>query len=122
MSVHFKSRMLNLKDRLSISDNSWGMLKAYDDFKTSRIDEGELGRKVRLSPNSRASMIDTLLQCVQIMNDQPDERKHCLDIIAALGEMIKMRGKRTTPLMANVCYLLTWGYKTNPWSLCLFCL
>ncbi|XXH04801.1 hypothetical protein Hte_011223 [Hypoxylon texense] len=90
-SIHYKSRMLNLKERLEISDNSWTMLKAYDDYKTSRIDEGELGRKVRLSLNSRSSMMDTLLQCVQIMNDKPDERKHCLDIIAALGEMIKMR-------------------------------
>ncbi|KAI1777792.1 hypothetical protein F4818DRAFT_439116 [Hypoxylon cercidicola] len=93
MSVHFKSRMFNLKDRFGISDTSWDMLKAYDDYKTGRIDEAELGRKVRLSPNGRTCMMDTLLECAQIMNTSPEERNRCTDIILALGDMVKMSQK-----------------------------
>ncbi|KAI1768731.1 hypothetical protein GGR53DRAFT_349964 [Hypoxylon sp. FL1150] len=90
-SIHYKSRMFNLKERLDISDTSWKMLKAYEDCKSGRIEENELGRMVRLSHHSRESMIDTILHCVHYMADQPQEKKHCVDIITAMGEMVKMR-------------------------------
>ncbi|KAI1487466.1 hypothetical protein F5X96DRAFT_147059 [Biscogniauxia mediterranea] len=93
MATYYEQRMLNLPERYGISNNARNMLKAYDDFKTARIDEAALGRLIRLSPNNRAALASTMVKCANIMKDKPEESKHCFAIISSCGEMVQIADK-----------------------------
>ncbi|ORY69880.1 uncharacterized protein BCR38DRAFT_502772 [Pseudomassariella vexata] len=88
MSSFYEFRMLNLPSRYQIRSNAQAMLKAYEDFKTGRIDEAELGRLIRLSPENRAAIVQTMVKCAQVMEKKPAESKHCLAIIETCGDIL----------------------------------
>ncbi|KAI0180364.1 hypothetical protein GGR52DRAFT_588006 [Hypoxylon sp. FL1284] len=90
MLVQYIHCVPGLKERLQISDNSWNMLEAYEDYRNGIIDKGQLGRKIRLSPRNHSSMSNTLLRCAQLINEKPQEGKHCMVIISAVGEILKI--------------------------------
>ncbi|KAL7626201.1 hypothetical protein AAE478_002971 [Parahypoxylon ruwenzoriense] len=90
----YELRMLNVFERLNISNQGRIMLKAFDDFKTSRIDKAELGRLIRLSPSNRSSLINTILQCAEMMNQDSSQSKHCTIVIKSCSEMIKIADER----------------------------
>ncbi|KAI0010332.1 hypothetical protein F4779DRAFT_639450 [Xylariaceae sp. FL0662B] len=90
MSTFYEFRMLNCLVRFGICSNGQQMLKAYEDFKTCKIDEAELGRLIRLSPNNRSALVDTMVKCAGIMTELPKESKHCMTIIKSCGEMINI--------------------------------
>lgn len=93
MSIHYESKMLNLQDRLEMSETSWNMLKAYEDFQTGKMDRDQLRRKIRLSPQNRASMTNTIIQLAENKTVLSKEDKYCSGIISAMAEMIKIGGK-----------------------------
>ncbi|KAJ3578136.1 hypothetical protein NPX13_g2432 [Xylaria arbuscula] len=66
------------------------MFKALEEFKTARLDEAALGRLIRLSPNNRAALLNTMVKCAAIMKDKPKESKYCLDIITSCGSMLEI--------------------------------
>ncbi|KAI8634614.1 hypothetical protein F5Y19DRAFT_469675 [Xylariaceae sp. FL1651] len=90
MASFYEQRMLRLFERYEMSGNARTMLKAFDDFKTAKIDEASLGRLIRLSPNNRAALVSTMVKCANIMKDTPKESKYCLTIITSCGEMLEI--------------------------------
>ncbi|KAI1202629.1 hypothetical protein F5X97DRAFT_215715 [Nemania serpens] len=93
MASFYEQRMLRLFERYELSDNARIMFKALDEFKTSRLDEAALGRLIRLSPNNRAALVNTMVKCASIMKDKPRESKYCLSIITSCGDMLKIADK-----------------------------
>ncbi|KAH8164684.1 hypothetical protein CIB48_g3585 [Xylaria polymorpha] len=93
MASFYEQRMLRLFERYELPDNMRTMLKALDEFKTSKLDEASLGRMIRLSPNNRAALVSTMVKCANIMKDTPKESKHCLSIITGCGEMLEIADK-----------------------------
>ncbi|KAI3336433.1 hypothetical protein HD806DRAFT_542351 [Xylariaceae sp. AK1471] len=88
MASFYEQRMLRLFERYELSDNARSLLKAYDDVKTGKLDEVGLGRLIRMSPNNRAALVNTMVKCATIMKDTPRESKYCLIIIKSCGEML----------------------------------
>ncbi|KAH7041076.1 uncharacterized protein B0I36DRAFT_19034 [Microdochium trichocladiopsis] len=93
MSTYYEFRMLNLPARYGLSAKSQAMLKAHDDFTTSRITEAELGRLVRLSKDNRTAMVETMVKVSEIMAKKPEESTHCLAVIKTCGEIIAIADK-----------------------------
>lgn len=93
MASFYEQKMLRLFERYELSDNARIMFKALDEFKTSRLDEAALGRLIRLSPNNRAALVNTMVKCANIMKDKPKESKYCLSIITSCGDMLKIADK-----------------------------
>lgn len=111
MASFYEQKMLRLFERYELSDNARIMFKALDEFKTSRLDEAALGRLIRLSPNNRAALVNTMVKwynahCLpislcttdhknsaNIMKDKPKESKYCLSIITSCGDMLKIADK-----------------------------
>ncbi|KAI0512625.1 hypothetical protein F5B22DRAFT_657736 [Xylaria bambusicola] len=90
MPCFYELRMLRLFEQYELSDNARTMFKALEEFKTARIDEAALGRLIRLSPNNRAALLNTMVKCAAIMKDKPKESKYCLDIITSCGSMLEI--------------------------------
>jgi hypothetical protein len=93
MTTYYEFRLLNLMSKYHISANAETMLKAHEDWKTGKIDEAELGRLVRLSPENRAAVIKTMVKLAGIMGKKPEESKHCLTMIEICGEIVGIAGK-----------------------------
>ncbi|KAI8944204.1 hypothetical protein F4801DRAFT_239830 [Xylaria longipes] len=93
MASFYEQRMLRLFERYDLPNNTRVMLKALEDFKTSRLDEAALGRMIRLSPSNRAALVSTMVKCANIMKDNPREGKHCLGIITGCGDMLEIADK-----------------------------
>ncbi|KAI1752329.1 hypothetical protein F4782DRAFT_546969 [Xylaria castorea] len=93
MTSFYEQRMLRLFEKYGLPDNMRMMLKALEEFKTSRLDEASLGRMIRLSPSNRAALVSTMVKCANIMKDTPKEAKHCLSIITGCGEMLEIADK-----------------------------
>ena len=51
--TYYAQEMLNLHKRYNLSENAKLLLRAHDDWKLGRIDQDELGRMVKMSPNMR---------------------------------------------------------------------
>ncbi|KAI0128458.1 hypothetical protein BJ170DRAFT_682248 [Xylariales sp. AK1849] len=92
-SSFYQFRMLNLLTKFKIPGNAQTMLKAHEDWKTGKIDEAELGRLIRLSPENRASVIQAMMNTAQVMSKKPEESKHCLAIIEICGEIVTVADK-----------------------------
>ncbi|RYP07280.1 hypothetical protein DL764_002595 [Monosporascus ibericus] len=92
MSTYYEFRMLNLPARYKLTENAWRMLKAYEDFKTSQINETELGRLIRLSAENRASIVDTLSKCLEVMTRDKKETQHCVAMMRSCTEMLSIAG------------------------------
>ncbi|RYP57912.1 hypothetical protein DL770_010547 [Monosporascus sp. CRB-9-2] len=93
MSTYYEFRMLNLPARYRLTENASRMLKAYEDFKTSRINETELGRLIRLSAENRASIVDTLSKCLEVMAKDKKETQHCVAMMRSCTEMLSIADK-----------------------------
>ncbi len=92
MSTFYEFRMLNIPARYNLSENGVRMLKAFEDFKNKRLEEEEIGRLIRLSPENRASLIDTLMKCIGVLNNDDQEKKHCTSIMETCTKMIQIAG------------------------------
>ncbi|TGJ81084.1 hypothetical protein E0Z10_g7685 [Xylaria hypoxylon] len=90
MPSFYELRMLRLFEQYELSDNVRTMFKALEEFKTARLDEASLGRLIRLSPNNRAALVNTMVKCASIMKDKPSQSKYCLDIITSCGNMLEI--------------------------------
>lgn len=97
MSTFYELRMLNKMSEYSISKNAQNMLRSHDEWKTGIIDESELGRRVRLSRENRAAVIQTMVKIASIMQKKPDESKYILHIIEMCGEIVSVAGKCAQP-------------------------
>ncbi|KAI1429262.1 hypothetical protein F5Y12DRAFT_475342 [Xylaria sp. FL1777] len=95
MPGFYELRMLRVFEQYELPDNARAMFKAFEEFQTARLDEGSLGRLVRLSPNNRSALVNTMVKCAGIMKDKPKESKYCLDIITSCGNMLEIADKRT---------------------------
>ncbi|RYP79144.1 hypothetical protein DL771_000122 [Monosporascus sp. 5C6A] len=93
MSTYYEFRMLNLPARYKLTENASRMLKAYEDFKTSQISETELGRLIRLSAENRASIVDTLSKCLEVMTKDKKETQHCVAMMRSCTEMLSIADK-----------------------------
>ncbi|KAI0544563.1 hypothetical protein F4679DRAFT_576741 [Xylaria curta] len=94
MATFYEQKTLRLFEKYGLSDNIRIMLKAFEDFKTSRLDEASLGRMIRLSPSNRAALVSTMVKCANIMKDRPKESKYCLSIITGCGDMLEIADKQ----------------------------
>ncbi|KAI0969427.1 hypothetical protein F4678DRAFT_463686 [Xylaria arbuscula] len=90
MPCFYELKMLRLFEQYELSDNARVMFKALEDFQTARLDEAGLGRLIRLSPNNRAALVNTMVKCASIMKEKPKESKYCLDIITSCGNMLEI--------------------------------
>ncbi|KAI1312199.1 hypothetical protein F5Y03DRAFT_391166 [Xylaria venustula] len=90
MPSFYELKMLRVFEQYELSDNARVMFKALEDFQTARLDEDGLGRLIRLSPNNRAALVNTMVKCASIMKDKPKESKYCLDIITSCGNMLEI--------------------------------
>ena len=115
MSSFYELRLLNIPHRYKLAQNVLTILKAYDDFKSSHIDEAAVGRLIRLSPNNRASVVETIVKVAEIMHKKPEESGYCLAVIKTCGEVIKIAGKfhMFEPLVAQAIQNLSTTY--TPW-------
>ncbi|KAH8673974.1 hypothetical protein BX600DRAFT_509190 [Xylariales sp. PMI_506] len=93
MPGFYEARMLNLFNKYNIKDNAQRILKAHEDWKTGRIDEAELGRLIRLSPENRSTIIQTMVKTAGIMQKKPEESKYILEIIETCGEIVSIADK-----------------------------
>jgi hypothetical protein len=93
MASFYEFRMLNLPGKYKLSPNAQAMLKAHEDWKTAKIDEHELGRLVRLSPENRSAILKTMVKLAGIMQTNPQDSKHCLTMIEICGEIVTIAGK-----------------------------
>lgn len=108
MTSFYEQEMLRLFEKYELSDNARTMFKALDEFKTARLDEDALGRLIRLSPNNREALVNTMVKwyniyrlpisicttdrsdSASIMKDKPKESKYCLSIITSCGDMLRI--------------------------------
>lgn len=105
MASYFEFRLHNLMSRYHISPNAETMLKAHENWKTGKIDEAELGRLIRLSPENRAAVIQTMVKLAGIMEKKPEESKHCLTMIEICGEVVGIAGKSLDDFGAVADYI-----------------
>ncbi|UKZ77209.1 hypothetical protein TrVFT333_004928 [Trichoderma virens FT-333] len=76
--------------RYSLSKNIQDLLIALDDFHNGSIDAVEIGRLVRLSPNRRAAIANTITKCANILKSQPMEVATCVDVIEMCTELLEI--------------------------------
>lgn len=90
---YYAQQMLDIHNRYALSENARDLLRAHDDWKTGRITQDDLGRLVRLSPNMRQAIIDTIRKVNNTMKNKPGEQKWCIEIIQACTDMLTALGK-----------------------------
>ncbi|UNI14437.1 hypothetical protein JDV02_001066 [Purpureocillium takamizusanense] len=80
--------------RFGLSKNIQILLNSLDSYKTGAIDAAELGRMVRLSPQRRAAVANTISKCAAIIKKQPSEVKTCVEIIEMCTEILEIADRR----------------------------
>ena len=100
MSTFYEFRMGNAFARYGVPENAVRMFKAFEEFRMGRLDEAGLGRLIRTSPANRASLVETLHRCIDIMatstttaEGHPDSSKYCAALMKNCTEMIGIAGK-----------------------------
>lgn len=93
LPTYHAQQSLMLHKRYNLSVNAKALLRSHDDWKLGRIDQDELGRMVRMSPNMRQAIIDTITKVNNVMKKKPEESKMCIDIIQACTEIMTALGK-----------------------------
>ncbi|ETS80511.1 hypothetical protein PFICI_08040 [Pestalotiopsis fici W106-1] len=93
MSTYYELRMLNKMSEYTINKNAQNMLRSHDEWKSGIIDESELGRRVRMSRENRAAVIQTMVKIASIMQKKPEESKYVLNIIEMCGEIVSIADK-----------------------------
>lgn len=74
------------------------LLQSLDDHHNGMLDAAELGRLVRLSPQRRSAIDDTIAKCANIIKRQPSEIKACVDIIEMCTEILEIAGTSAVEL------------------------
>ena len=97
MSTFYEFRMRNLFARYELPANAVRMLKALEEMKMGRLDEAGLGRLIRTSPETRASLFQAMDRCADIMAADNAEAGHCAAIMKCCTEMLSIAGKITPP-------------------------
>ena len=90
-------KMMNIPARFGLSANVAKMLRQLDDYHMGHISEDELGKMVRLSPQMRKSITETISKCAGIMEKKPEEVKYCVAIIQSCTEILTAAGKFLPP-------------------------
>ncbi|KAI1327908.1 hypothetical protein F5Y16DRAFT_420613 [Xylariaceae sp. FL0255] len=93
MATFYEQRMLGLFERYELPPNTPFLLKAYEDYLTKTTTEAALGRLIRISPNNRIALSDTMAKCAEIMSTKVEETKHCLTIIKTCQKMLEIADK-----------------------------
>ena len=78
--------------RYGLSKNIQTLLHNLDLYYSGILDATELGRLVRLSPQRRAALANTITKCANIIKNQPAEVKTCVDIIEMCTEILEIAG------------------------------
>lgn len=84
-----------IPERYGLSENVQTLLKTLDWVRAGSIDPVELGRLVRLSPQRRAAIADTITKCANMIKKKPKELKTCVDIIEMCTEVLEIAGELT---------------------------
>ena len=91
----YAQQLLNFPARYSLSTNAVNLLRAHDEWKTGRIETCELGRIVRMSPNMRKAITETITRCAELIgrSKNTDDDSNLVKIITACTEMLTAAGK-----------------------------
>ncbi|KND95379.1 hypothetical protein TOPH_00437 [Tolypocladium ophioglossoides CBS 100239] len=76
--------------RYGLSKNIQTLLHNLDLYYSGSLDATELGRLVRLSPQRRAALANTITKCANIIKNEPTEVKTCVDIIEMCTEILEI--------------------------------
>lgn len=79
--------------RYGLTKNAQTLLQALDWYHDGSIDSAELGRLVRLSPQRRTAIANTITKCAEMIKKQPAELKTCVDIIEMCTEILEIAGE-----------------------------
>jgi hypothetical protein len=104
MLSFYELRMLNKMSEYNINKNAQNMLRSHDEWKLGHIDECELGRRVRMSRENRAAVIQTMVKIASIMQKKPEESKYVLNIIEMCGQILSIAGKSTSSVSCRNIY------------------
>ncbi|KAM4054792.1 hypothetical protein HRG_005614 [Hirsutella rhossiliensis] len=83
-----------IPSRYGLSKNIQTLLQSLEDYQNGSLDATELGRLVRLSPQRRSAIANTITKCANIIKKQPSEIKTCVDIIEMCTEILEIADKR----------------------------
>lgn len=86
-------------ERFSLSRNIMSLLNARDNFNSGQIDATELGRLVRLSPNRRSAIANTISKCAEMIKKHPEEVKTCVELIEMCTEILEIAGEYQSALV-----------------------
>ncbi|RFU81437.1 hypothetical protein TARUN_749 [Trichoderma arundinaceum] len=89
----FILRLKTVPAKYGLSKNIQDLLQALDHYHSGAIDAVELGRLVRLSPNRRAAIANTITKCAGIIKKQPEEIATCVEVIEMCTELLEIAGK-----------------------------
>ncbi|OHE92781.1 hypothetical protein CORC01_11931 [Colletotrichum orchidophilum] len=97
MDSWFVLKCQNVHKRFGLCQNTQVMLQALEDTKTTAIDMAEVGRMLRLSPQRRQAMINTIRKCTERMTKQErhkeDETRECALIIHMCTEVLEIANR-----------------------------
>lgn len=93
-TAFYVAKMKNLPARYGISRNMQSLLRSLDDHHTGAIDDQQLGRVVRMSPNMRKAVTETIAKLASIMEKEPAEIKDCLALIKNCTEILAAAGMK----------------------------
>ncbi|KAM0481362.1 hypothetical protein ACHAPX_003466 [Trichoderma viride] len=80
--------------KYGLSKNIQDLLMALDHYHDGSIDAVELGRLVRLSPNRRASIANTIQKCAGLLKKSPEEITTCVDVIEMCTELLEIADRK----------------------------
>lgn len=92
-------KMMNVPARFGLSANVLQMFHQLDDYHMGLISEDELGKMVRLSPQMRKSITETIAKCAGIMEKKPEEMKTCVAVIQNCTEILTAAGRLAYPFI-----------------------
>ncbi|KAK1241711.1 hypothetical protein MKX07_007534 [Trichoderma sp. CBMAI-0711] len=90
----FVLKLKAVPTRYGLSKNIQDLFTALDHYHSGSIDAVELGRLVRLSPNRRSAIANTITKCAGIIKKQPEELTTCVDVIEMCTELLEIADRK----------------------------
>ncbi|KAL7927762.1 hypothetical protein ACQKWADRAFT_308493 [Trichoderma austrokoningii] len=90
----FVLQLKTVPERYGLSKNIQHLLRALDNYHAGSIDAVELGKLVRLSPNRRASIANTIQKCAGLLKKSPEELTTCVDVIEMCTELLEIADRK----------------------------
>ncbi|TFB06453.1 hypothetical protein CCMA1212_001589 [Trichoderma ghanense] len=90
----FVLKLKAVPTRYGLSKNIQDLFMALDHYHSGSIDAVELGRLVRLSPNRRSAIANTITKCAGIIKKQPEELTTCVDVIEMCTELLEIADRK----------------------------